>query len=62
MQMTKTAGFAFEVLQPDGTWVVLVPQLFKTFKGAENSAKRFVAECAEEDWTTKARVIAVPSL
>ena len=59
--MDKIAGYAFEVRQPDGSWAVLVPQLFKTQKGAENSAKRYVGEVDKEGWPTKARVIEVPA-
>lgn len=57
----KIAGYAFEVCQPDGSWAVTIPQLFKTQKGAENSAKRYVGDCSAEGWESKARVIQVPA-
>lgn len=51
-----SSKYFFTVKQPDGSWAVLIPQAFKTRKGAENAAKRFVGVCGEEGWETKARV------
>lgn len=60
--MTKIAGYYFEVLRPDGTWSVLMPQLFKTERGAAKAARKFVEDIKAEGWPTEARVLTAPAL
>lgn len=48
--------FFFTVQYPDKTWGVLVPQSFKTRKGADNAGKRYVEAAGGEGWVTQYRV------